>query len=183
MATIPCPTDAEPVTGFGAPLRPARGGAVAAEVGWGYDNTTSEAFGGGKTEGALLGTVPMTYSGHNGTWTGQFESASLPALPAGATYEVVVSSKDSASPVNEGFAMAQIAPTVTVAPSTQTVTQVSSSTIVSTATTLSTVLSSTTQTVISTVQSIPTVVYAALAILLILGLIIGLVIRPSRQVQ
>ena len=183
MATITYPTNAEPVTGFVAPLSPARGGAVAAEVGWGYYNTTSGAFGGGKTEGALLGTVPMTYSGHNGTWTGQFESASLPALPAGATYEVVVSSKDSASPVNEGFAMAQIAPTVTVAPSTQTVTQVSSSTIVSTATTLSTVLSSTTQTVISTVQSIPTVVYAALAILLILGLIIGLVIRPSRQVQ
>jgi len=185
MATITYPTNAEPVPGFVAPLSPARGGVVTAEVGWGYYNATSGTFGGGKTQGALLGTVPMSYSGHNGTWTGQFMSASLPALPAGATYEVVVSSEDSASPANEGFAMAKVAPAIAAGSvtQTQTVTQVSSSTIVSTATTLSTVLSSTTQTVVSTVQSIPTVVYAALVILLILGLIIGLIVRPPRPKQ
>ncbi|HUI86806.1 MAG TPA: hypothetical protein VLY21_06600 [Nitrososphaerales archaeon] len=182
MATVTYPTNAEPVSGFVGPLSPARGGAVTAELGWGYYNSTSGTFGGGKTQGASLGTVPLTYSGHNGTWTGQFQSASLPTLPAGATYELVVSSTDGASPANEGFAMAQIAPAVAggSVTQTQTVTQVSSSTVVSTATTLTTVLSSTTQTVVSSVQSIPTVVYAALAILLILGLIIGLVIRPPR---
>ncbi len=184
MATITYPTNAEPTSGFVGPLSPARGGSVTAQVGWGYYNMTSGTFGGGKTQGGLIGTVLMSYSGHNGTWTGQFESASLQTLPAGATYEVAISSKDSASPVNTGFAIAQLAPKATVPPvtQTQTVTQVSSSTstVISTATTFSTLISSTTQTVVSTVQSIPTVVYAALAILLILGLLIGYVIRAPR---
>jgi hypothetical protein len=175
LATITYPKNAEPVAGFVAPLTPVRGGSVSAQVGWGFYNTTSGTFGGGKTTGALIGTVLMTYSGSNGTWTGQFVSNSLPTIPAGITFEVAVSSKDSASPVNTGFAIADVAPAAAIS-TTTTVTQTS----VSTATSVSTTLSTTTQSVITTVQSIPTAVYAALAILLIIGVIIGYVVRVPR---
>jgi hypothetical protein len=168
-ATITYPTNAEPVAGFVAPLNSSRGGSVTAQVGWGFYNTTSGTFGGGKTAGALIGTVLMTYSGSNGTWSGQFQSSSLPTLPAGDTYEVMVSSKDSASPTNTGFAVANLAPTTAVS-SSATLTQ----------TTVSTLLTTTTQSIVQTVQSIPTIVYAALAILLIVGVVIGFVVRFPR---
>lgn len=167
QATITYPTNAEPVAGFVAPLTPSRGGSVTAQVGWGFYNTTSGAFGGGKTTGALIGTVLMTYTGSNGTFTGQFVSNSLPTIPAGATYEVVVSSKDSASPTNTGLAIANLAPTASVSTST-------------TLTSVSTLITTTTQTAVQTVQSIPTVVYAALAILLILGVVIGYIVRVPK---
>ena len=187
LATITYPTNAEPVSGFVGPLdAKVRGGSVSAQVGWGYYNETSGTYGGGKTQGALIGTVLMTYTGVNGTWTGQFESSSLPTLPAGATFEVAVNSKDSANPPNTGFSITNVAETVTVAPTTltQTTTVASLSTVVSTATTVSTVLSSTiqtsVQTVLSTVQSIPTTVYAALVILLVAGLVIGYIVRSPK---
>ena len=124
-------------------------------------NTTSGAFG-GKTPGGLLGTVLMTYSSSNGVWTGQFESSSLPTLAKGTNYVVVISSIDEASPPNTGFGTS-VLPPATVAPVSQTTT-VSS---------VHATTSVTTQSVVQTVQSIPTVVYAALAILLIIGVLIG----------
>ncbi|MDA4115644.1 MAG: hypothetical protein OK442_03710 [Thaumarchaeota archaeon] len=168
-ATITYPTNAEPVSGFVAPLSPSRGGSVTAQVGWGFYNATSGTFGGGKTTGTLIGTVLMAYSGKNGTWTGQFQSTSLPTLPVGDTYEVVVSSKDGTSPTNTGLAIAELAPTAAGS---------SSTTLTSTA--VSTLLSTTTQTVVQTVQAIPTIVYAALAILLILGVVIGYIVKVPR---
>ena len=160
VANITYPTNAEPTPGFVGPLGPSRGGAVTAQVGWGFYNVSTGTFGGGKSSGALIGTVLMTYSASNSTWTGQFESNSLPALPAGASYEVAVSSRDSASPANTGFAIANLAPAITATSSTLTQT--------------------TTQSVVQTVQTIPTVVYAAFIILLILGLLIGYIVRVPR---
>jgi hypothetical protein len=160
-ATISYPTNAEPVVGFVGPLSPARGGFVSAQVGWGFYNTTSGTFG-GKNPGGLLGTVPMTYSGSNGTWSGQFVSGSLPKLQPGSSYEVVVSSKDGASPSNEGFGMASLSPgtvAVTVLPTTTTVTST------------------------QTVQTIPDSVYAALAILLTIGVLVGYIVRIPKIAQ
>jgi hypothetical protein len=169
-ATIFYPTNAEPVPGFVAPLNASRGGAVTAQVGWGYYNVTSGTFG-GSSPGALLGTVLMSYS-TNGTWTGQFLSNSLPALQGGSTYEVVVSAKDAASPANVGFAMENLAPATQGPTTTQTTTAVS--------TVVSTVATTTTQNVVETVQAIPDLVYASLAILLILGVVIGYIVRVPR---
>jgi len=164
-ATITYPASAEPVKGFVGPLdSTARGGSVAAQVGWGYYNVTSGTFG-GKTPGGLLGTVPMTYSGSNGTWKGQFESGSLQKLQPGVSYEVVVSSKDAASPPNTGFAIASLSP---AASQSTVVTQTTTSVSVST------------QSVTQTVESIPTVVYAALVILLIIGVLVGYIVRIPR---
>jgi hypothetical protein len=156
-ATITYPTNAEPVKGFVGPLSSTRGGSVAAQIGWGFYNATSGSWG-GKTPGALIATVLMTYSGSNGTWTGQFKSSSLPTLPTGANYEVVISSTDTASPPNTGFATSTLPPATLSSTSTVT----------------------TTQSIVQTVQSIPTVVYAALAILLILGVLIGYIVRVPR---
>jgi hypothetical protein len=156
-ATITYPTNPEPVTGFVGPLTPARGGSVTAEVGWGYYNMTSGTWG-GKTPGALIGNVLMTYSGANGTWTGQFKSSSLPALPSGANYEVVVSSMDGASPANTGFGTAILPPATVSSTTTLTTTSVQ----------------------VTTVQSIPTAVYAALAILLIVGVLVGYIVKVPR---
>jgi hypothetical protein len=159
-ATITYPTNPEPVSGFVGPLDAAtRGGSVAAQVGWGFYNRTSGAFG-GTSPGGLLGTVLMTYTGSNGTWTGQFKSSSLPTLPTGANYEVVISSTDKASPSNTGFATSILPP--------------------ATLSSLSTTTTTSTQTIVQTIQSIPTVVYAALAILLILGVLIGYIVRVPR---
>jgi hypothetical protein len=157
-ATITYPTNAEPVQGFVGSLSPTRGGSVSAQVGWGYYNTTSETFG-GKMPGGLVGIVPMTYSGANGTWTGQFVSSSLPKLPAGAAYVVVITSKDGASPANTGFGMEILSP--------------ASSSVI-------TIQTTATQTSTQTVQTIPDVVYAALAILLIIGVLIGYIVRVPR---
>ena len=168
-AAITYPTNAEPTPGFVGPLTPSRGGSVTAQVGWGFYNMSSGTFGGSKSTGALIGTVLMTYSVSNKTWMGQFESSSLPTLPAGATYEVAVSSKDSASPTNTGFAIATLAPAT--AASSSTLTETSTQSIVQTST----------QSVVQTVQSIPTAVYAALVILLILGLLIGYIVRVPRN--
>ncbi|HUK79374.1 MAG TPA: hypothetical protein VLU91_01780 [Nitrososphaerales archaeon] len=157
-ATITYPTNAEPVNGFAGPLNSTRGGSVSAQIGWGYYNVTSDSFG-GKMPGGLLGVVPMTYTGANGTWAGQFVSSSLPKLPAGTTYVVVVTSKDGASPANAGFGMEILSP----ASSTATIIQ-----------------TTTTTTATQTVETIPDVVYAALAILLIVGVLVGYIVRVPR---
>jgi len=159
-ATITYPTNAEPVKGFVGPLNPSRGGIVTAQVGWGYYNMTSGTFG-GKNPGGLLGTVQMTYSGSNGTWTGQFASGSLSKLQAGQGYEVVVSSKDSASPANTGFGTETL---LSATPSSTSTTSVSV----------------TTENLTQTVQTIPTSVYAALVILLVIGVLIGYIVRVPR---
>jgi hypothetical protein len=166
QAAITYPTNPEPVKGFVGPLNSTRGGIVTAEVGWGFYNATSGAFG-GKTPGGLLGTVLMSYSSSNGVWTGQFESSSLPTLAKGTNYVVVISSTDKASPPNTGFGTA-ILPPATVAPVAQTTTVSSVSTSV------------TTLNVVQTVQTIPTAVYAALAILLIIGVLIGYIVKVPR---
>lgn len=158
-ATITYPANAEPVKGFVGPLDTSRGGVVTAQVGWGYYNQTSGTFG-GKNPGGLLGTVQMAYSGSNGTWTGQFASSSLPKLQSGAQYEVVVSSKDAASPANTGFGTEVLSP----APSSSSTTSVSV----------------TTENLTQTVQAIPTSVYAALVILLVIGVLIGYIVRVPR---
>ena len=158
QATITYPTNPEPVPGFVGTLNSSRGGVVTTQVGWGYYNLTSGTFG-GKNPGGLLGTVAMTYSGSNGTWTGQFASSSLPKLQPGAGYEVVVSSKDNASPANTGFGTEVLSP----------------------ATSSSTVTTSVSVTTVSqTVQTIPTSVYAALVILLVIGVLIGYIVRVPR---
>jgi hypothetical protein len=158
-ANITYPTNKEPVPGFVGPLSPARGGSVSAQVGWGFYNTTSGTFG-GNMPGGLLGTVPMAYA--NGTWSGQFVSSSLPKLQAGINYEVVVGSKDGASPANVGFGMETLAP-ASASVSTNQTTAI--------------------QTVTQIQQMIPDVVYAGLVILLIVGVLIGFIVRrePSQR--
>jgi len=201
QATITYPTNAEPVPGFVAPLdATARGGVVTALVGWGAYNSTATTFGGSaKSPGALIATVKLTYTGANGTWTGQFVATSLPTLPSGQTYAVAITATDKASPANTGLQIASLAPAPTPASiATTTVTSISSTTVTTsvagagsatttttTATSISTTISTTLSTVTSTlsqvVQSVPTIVYAGLAIILVLGLVIGMIVRLPRR--
>jgi len=175
-ATITYPTNAEPVTGFVAPLDSvSRGGAVTAMIGYGYFNATTKTFGvNAKNPGTLLSVVAMTYTGANGTWTGQYTVASLPTLPAGQTVEIVVVSSDRASPPNTGLSTLNVAPSL--APSGTTTSTMSAPPV----TTTSTVTTSFVTTISQITQSIPTVAYAGMVILLALGLIIGLVLRMRR---
>ena len=158
QAQVSYPSNAEPVAGFVGLLNSTRGGTVTAEVGWGYYNETSGTFG-GNSPGALIATVPLTYSSTTGSWAGQFAPSSLPKLPAGSSYVVVITSKDSASPANTGFAMEILAPG---------------------SSTVTTVSTTATETSTQVVQTIPDVVYAALAILLVLGVLIGYIVRVPR---
>jgi len=172
-ATITYPTNAEPVSGFVGPLDSAtRGGNVKALVGYGYYNATAGTFGGSaKNPGTLLGTVTMSYSGANGTWTGQYTAPSLPGtLPAGMLYQVVVTSSDKASPPNTGLGSVSVAPSLGSQPSATTT---STTQAVPSTTTFTTTVS-------QIVQSIPTAVYAAMIVLLVMGLIIGLVLRMRK---
>jgi hypothetical protein len=171
-ATVTYPTNAEPVPGFVAPLDSSvRGGAVTALVGWGYYNVTAGTFGGSaKNPGALLGTVHLTYSGANGTWTGQYSVSSLPTIPAGATYAVAVTSTDKASPPNTGLGTLSLG--LAGAPTASTTTATSAPAVTSTSTF--------TTTVSQVVQSIPDIVYAGMVVLLVVGLIIGLVLRIQK---
>jgi hypothetical protein len=173
-ATIAYPTNAEPVSGFIGPLDSSvRGGTVKALVGYGYYNATAGTFGGSaKNPGTLLGTVAMTYSGANGVWTGQYTAPTLPTLPAGTLFQVVVTSSDSASPPNTGLGSLSVGPSI--APQSSTTTTSTGRPIATTFTTTSTT------TVSQIVQSIPTAVYAGMIILLVMGLIIGLVLRMKK---
>lgn len=175
-ATVTYPTNAEPVTGFVGPLDSAtRGGIVTAMVGYGYFNATTKAFGGSaKNPGTLLQAVSMTYTGANGTWTGQYTATSLPTLPAGQTFQVVVTSSDKASPPNTGLGSLSVAPSL--APSVSTTSTSSAPPV----TTTSTVTSSLVTTISQVTQAIPTVAYAGMVVLLALGLVIGLVVRMRR---
>ena len=111
FAIIAYPTNAEAVPGFVAPLDSSiRGGVVTAQVGWGYYNTTSGTFGSAKNPGGQIAQVTMTYTGKSGIWAGNFSASSVPAIKSDASYEVIVSSKDKASPSNTGFAIANVAP-------------------------------------------------------------------------
>jgi hypothetical protein len=194
-ATITYPASAEPVPGFVAPLdSTARGGVVNALIGWGFYNATTSSFGSAKSPGGLIGTVAMTYTGANGTWTGNFNAASLPSLQAGTNYMVVLSASDKASPPNTGFATLTL-PAATI--QTQTVTSTALSTSVSTLTsvttavstaisttiktTISTAISTTTQNAVQNVEAIPTWAYAVMAVLLIVGLAIGYVARRPKR--
>jgi len=178
-ATITYPTNAEPVPGFVAPLdTAARGGSVTATVGWGSWNATTGTFGGSaKNPGAVIGTVTLTYTGANGTWTGQFAGATLPTIPSGATYAVAVTSTDKASPPNTGLQVVSLA-AASAPPGVATTTTVTSTSISSA---ISTTVSTATTTVSQVLQSIPTIVYAGLVIILVLGLIIGMVVRMPRK--
>ncbi len=178
-ATITYPTNPEPVSGFVAPLdTAARGGAATAIVGWGYWNATAGTFGGSaKNPGGVIATVPLTYTGANGTWTGAFAGATLPAIPAGTTYEVAVTSTDKASPPNTGLGLVSLT-AASAPPGVATTTTVTST---STTSAISTTVSTSTTTVSQTIQSIPTIAYAGMAIILILGLIIGMVVRLPKK--
>jgi hypothetical protein len=155
-ATITYPTNAEPVKGFVGPLDSAtRGGVVKAEVGYGYFNATTDTFGGSSNNpGTLLGTVAMTYSGANGVWTGQYTASSLPNLPAGGTYQVVVTSSDKASPPNTGMG------SLSVGTSTAPATTLTSTTTVSLG-----------------FQSVSAVSYSLMLMLLVVGVIIGVLLK------
>lgn len=171
-ATITYPTNAEPVTGFVGPLDTAtRGGVVSAQVGYGYYNDSALTFGGGaKSPGTLIATIPMAYTGANGTWAGSYVAGTLPTLPAGELFQVVIASHDSASPPNTGLGSLSVGPSLG-APGASS----SSSTTTSAPST-----STLTTTVSQVTQTVPTVAYAGMVILLALGLIIGLVLRMRR---
>lgn len=165
------------VPGFNSPLSPARGGVANALVGWGFFNTTSNTFGSAKQPGGLIATVPLNYSSSQKIWTGQFSTGNLPALVNATTYEVVVSSHDNASPPNTGFATLNVPP-ATLSTTTSTTTAVStfSTTSTATATTVSVAVSTYTQ----TVQGVPSWSYAVMALLLVVGLFVGYVLRRPK---
>jgi len=157
-ATITYPSNAEPVTGFVAPLDTAtRGGVVKAQIGYGNFNTTINTFSSaaGQVPSALIGSVTMTYTGSNGVWTGQYTAPnSLPALPAGQTYKVAVTSADKASPPNTGLGTlsfgASNAPATTV---------------------------SVTTTVSLGFQNVPYISYLLMIMLLVAGFVIGILLN------
>ena len=166
LALINYPTNAEPVTGFVAPLDVTnRGGSVTALVGWGYYNATSGTFGGVKNAGGEIALVKMTYTGKNGLWEGNFSSTSIPALTPGTAYEIVVSSKDGANPPNTGLTTLQVG----VAAAQVTTNSSSSST------------SSSTTSTSTSLATIPLWAYAGTTIALIIGVIVGFLARkPSK---
>ncbi len=153
-ATVTYPTNAEPVPGFVAPLDSAtRGGKVNGLVGWGFYNETTNTFGGDQP-GGLIGTVAMTYSSSISTWTGNFNATSLPALTFGTNFIVVVTASDEASPPNTGLETLKLPP---AAVQTVTTTAVQSS------------------------EAIPSVAYAGMAIFLVMGIVVGYIVKASRK--
>ena len=187
QATIGYPTNAEPVPGFVGFLTSARGGSATALVGWGFYNSTAGTFGGSKNPGGLIATVPLSYvAGSNGTWTGSLSVSNLPAIAAGSSYEVLVTSSDSASPANTGFATVSMPP-ATFAPGstlpttvTQTITG-SQTTVTQTATGGQT--TSTEVFTLGTPSSTGvtfTLALGAAVGTLIVGLVAGIIARPGR---
>lgn len=165
FAVIRYPGNEEPVPGFVAPLdQTNRGGAVSAIVGWGYYNATSGTFGGGGNPGGQIAQVSMTYTGHKGVWEGNFTSNSVPAISPGSSYEIVVTSKDSATPPNTGFATVNLGPATGQVPTSTSTTQTSTSQ---------------SQSTIST-STIPVWAYAGTTIALIIGVIVGFLARRPK---
>lgn len=168
LAVINYPTNAEPVTGFVAPLDSAkRGGVVTALVGWGYYNATSQSFGGGNTTGGEIAKLPMSYTGAGGVWEANYTSSSIPAIKPGTAYKIVVTSKDDASPPNTGFAALVLGPAAGQAVSTNS----------SSASTATTVSSSSQSSSTSSISTIPLWAYAGTTIALIVGVIVGFLAR------
>jgi len=150
------PWTPEPTSGFAGQLDSARGGDVIALVGYGFYNSTTGTFGGGSNQGGLIAKVELTYTGNGGIWTGTFDATSLPTLPAGTPYQVVVNAADDANPPNTGTATIPVlpatsSPTVTVT-STQTLAQA---------------------------NPLPSWAYAAMALLLLAGVGVGYVAKRS----
>jgi hypothetical protein len=161
LATVTYPSNPEPVPGFVGVLNSTRGGSVTALVGWGFYNSTSGTFGSGTNPGGLIGKVPMSYTGSNGTWKGTLSVSNLPSISAGSSYEVIVTSKDGASPANTGFALVNAPPATVV--STQSSNSAGNS-------------SSTASGGITLTLALMTAVGT-----LIVGLIVGIIVRPFRE--
>lgn len=186
QATISYPTNAEAVPGYVGFLNPTtRGGSVNALVGWGFYNSTSGTFGGAKNPGGLIASVPMTYvAGTNGTWAGNLSVSNLPAITAGSSYEVIVTSSDAANPPNQGFATVSVPP-ATFAPGSALPTTVTQ-TVTGTQTTVTQTVTGgqTTVTSSSSASSGGVTFNLALAATvgtLIVGLLAGMIVRPARQ--
>lgn len=170
-ATITYPTNAEPVSGFVAPLDvTTRGGVVTGVVGYGAYNATSQTFT-GKNSGQLA-KVTLSYTGQNGIWVGSFSAGTLPTLSSSQTFQIVINSADKASPPNTGSASLSIAPSAA-----QVATTASSSSSTSTSSSASSSTTSTTTSAITT--SIPVWAYAGTTIALIIGVIVGFVARKK----
>ncbi len=152
------PWTPEPILGFAGPLDTTRGGVVTALVGYGFYNSTTETFGGGSNAGGLIAKVELTYSGSGGVWTGAFNATSLPTLPAGTSYQVVVNAEDDANPPNTGAATVPLQPATAQPALTVTSTQTLSQTQAS---------------------SVPSWAYAAMGLLLLAGVGIGYVAKRS----
>ncbi|MGA2874773.1 MAG: hypothetical protein ABSE82_04445 [Nitrososphaerales archaeon] len=167
--TISYPTNAEPVSGFVAPLDSAiRGGVVTGLVGYGTYNVTSKSF--NEKNSGQIANVALTYTGKNGIWTASFSAGTLPTINSSQTFKVVINSVDKASPPNTGSATLNIAPTAAQVATSATSTQSSSSS-------QSSATTSTTSSTVST--SIPVWAYAGTTIALIIGVIVGFLARKK----
>jgi len=178
QATVSYPTNAEPVPGYVGYLIPSqRGGSVNALVGWGFYNATAGTFGGG-----TIAKVPLTYvAGTNGTWAGNLNVSNLPGIPNGATYGMVITSSDAASPPNTGFTQLNVPP-ATFAPGSAaptTVTQTTSTTVISTVTSGQTTITSTSSAPASSTGVTFDLALAATVGTLIVGLLAGMIVRPA----
>ena len=153
-ATITYPTNAEPVSGFVAPLDTStRGGAVSGIIGYGTYNATSQSFT-GKTSGNVA-KVTLTYTGSNGVWKGSFNTGTLPSLASPQTFQVVIDSNDKATPPNTGLATLGVALGATPGSTS----------------------AQTTSSAATTAGAIPVWAYAGTTIALIIGVIVGLLAR------
>jgi len=133
------------VAGFAGPLDTAtRGGVVTALVGYGPYNATSGTFGAKNLPGGLIGTVTMTYSTTNKTWSGPITIGTLPTLVNATAYSVVVNSHDKAQPPNTGFLNLSVPPLTAISVGTASATATSVSTTTATTTTTATVSGPTT---------------------------------------
>ncbi len=158
-ANVTYPSITEPVPGFVAPLDVSvHGGAVKASIGWGFYNTTTGTFGGGKSPGGLIASVPLSYSGHNGTWAATFKVPNLPSIAAGSSYEVVLTASDKASPANAGMALVDVPPAAFGPGTTTTVSQQSGT---------------------SAEPLSPTVALLTAVGTLIVGLLVGVIVRKT----
>ncbi len=182
QATITYPTNAEPVPGFVGGLNASRGGSVTALVGAGFYNSTTGTFAGG-----LVSKVPMTYkAGSNGVWTGTLTVSNLPSIPAGASYEMIVTSSDAASPANLGFLSVNVPP-ATFAPGSTLPTTVTQTVTGNQTTVTQTAAGGQTSSAGTTSTSAPsggvtfTLALATAVGTLIVGLVAGLIVRPVRE--
>lgn len=179
--------------GYIGPLDTSRGGVVTALLGWDFYNTTSNSFGSAKNPGGQIASLKLTYTGSKGIWSTPLTISSLPAIPAGTTYELILSANDGVPTPNSANLMlapppatVQTTTTTSVSLATTTATSTATSIATSVSTAISTSLSTVTATQTSaqstavTAQATSLSLYAVMALIVLVEFAMGFIVRRPR---